>query len=172
MSYFDAIQCKACGNRFDPEKLNVQRGQAMNCPKCGAALDLASLFGVSDAFRGIDDDENAALSLNDLSPEGQERPSWAGYGGTAPDPLKGAQPLGARQPKPPGARPATPPPKTPAKPAMKALPGGDKPWDNGRGHVVPTRKPDEDDAPAPVHEESGSQALDALRRMKDKKGRK
>ena len=63
--YFDHAVCPSCKTQFDPEKIATSAGRAA-CPGCGAGLELKSLFGVSDAFVGVGDDEGQGLSLDDL----------------------------------------------------------------------------------------------------------
>ena len=66
--YFDHIQCPSCDSRFSPEQLGGNKGETPTCPSCGAPISMRDLFGVSDAFVGIDDDEGNGLSLDDLLP--------------------------------------------------------------------------------------------------------
>ncbi len=77
--YFDHAVCPACNSQFDPEKIVASGGRA-SCPSCGAGLDLKSLFGVSDAFVGVGDDEGIGLTLDDAMsshalPRGSSKPS-------------------------------------------------------------------------------------------------
>ncbi len=64
MSYFDTIRCHACRAPIDPDQLGGRSGMA--CPHCGTQLDPTDLFGLADAFVGIDEDEGNALSLDDV----------------------------------------------------------------------------------------------------------
>ncbi|MCB9679409.1 MAG: hypothetical protein H6737_30170 [Alphaproteobacteria bacterium] len=66
MSYFDHVQCHSCGARMDPEKLVPGPGEMPACPYCGQTLNITDLFGVKDAFVGIDDGEGNDHSLDDL----------------------------------------------------------------------------------------------------------
>lgn len=66
MSYFDHVQCHSCGARMDPEKLVPGRGEMPACPYCNANLNLADLFGVKDAFVGLDDGLGNDHTLDDL----------------------------------------------------------------------------------------------------------
>lgn len=62
--YFDHVKCPECGTAFDPEKV-ATRGSQLACPKCGAVLALANLFGISDAFS---EDDQPQLDLEDVVP--------------------------------------------------------------------------------------------------------
>lgn len=137
MSYFDHVSCPQCKAAFDPEKIASGPGQPMACPSCGAAIGLTDLFGLKDAFA---EEDQPSLGLDDLSPDSRETPVWTDRGGYAPDPLQGQMPLGGKQ-------------KRPAKAKEE------KPWDRGRGHVVPQGA--EEDS-----EEPGASALDIMKRMK------
>lgn len=82
--YFDHAVCPSCKTQFDPEKIATSSGRAA-CPGCGAGLDLKSLFGVSDAFVGVGDDEGQGLSLDDLM-KAHPRPGVAPASTEAPAP--------------------------------------------------------------------------------------
>lgn len=64
MSYFDSIRCHSCRAQIDPDSIGGRSGFA--CPSCGEKLNPGDLFGLADAFVGIDDDEGNDLSLEDL----------------------------------------------------------------------------------------------------------
>lgn len=65
MSFFDTIRCHACRAQIDPDSIGGRSG--MKCPSCGTELNPADLFGLSDAFVGIDEDDGNDLSLEDLT---------------------------------------------------------------------------------------------------------
>ncbi len=66
VSYFDHVQCPSCGTRMAPEQLIPGRGQMPACPSCRSPLNLTDLFGVRDAFVGLDDDMGNDHTLDDL----------------------------------------------------------------------------------------------------------
>lgn len=144
MSYFDHVRCQHCNTQLDPDRLSA----GMNCPACGQALDLKSLFGVADAFTGVDEG-GADVSLDDL---------MAPQRAYADDPMADfaraqheAQEA-RRQAKAEGRRPR------PAAPSRPAAPAG------STGLVHQPRHDDDDD------DVGGSpSALELMRRMK--KGR-
>jgi hypothetical protein len=100
VSYFDHVRCHACKAMLAPESLGSVAGQGLSCPKCGAALSLPDLFGLSDAFS---EDEEQPMSLDDL---------------VTPRPMPHATP-GARPPSGPAAKEAEAP--SGALEAMRAL---------------------------------------------------
>ena len=65
MSFFDTIRCHACRAQIDPDSIGGRSG--MKCPSCGTELNPGDLFGLSDAFVGIDEDEGNDFSLEDLT---------------------------------------------------------------------------------------------------------
>jgi hypothetical protein len=79
--YFDHAVCPSCKTQFDPEKIATSGGRAA-CPGCGAGLELKSLFGVSDAFVGVGDDEGQGLNLDDLM-KAHPRPGGSGASSVA-----------------------------------------------------------------------------------------
>jgi hypothetical protein len=103
MSYFDHVRCTACRATLDPEELGAQ---GMKCPKCGAALSLADLFGQSATFA---EDDLPPLGLDDLV-GGVAQPGASHQPRPAP-PKEGAE-----------AKPASPPPKrVPGQPSAADL---------------------------------------------------
>ena len=64
MSYFDTVRCGSCRAQIDPESIGGRSGMA--CPRCGEQLNVTDLFGVSDAFRGVGEEEGNDLSLDEL----------------------------------------------------------------------------------------------------------
>lgn len=84
MSYFDHVRCPSCAAHIDPERVEVLRGVAV-CPSCQTALELKSLFGLSDAFEEDDDDN---MGIDDLVPGGGgDRPrGWDTTASVAPAP--------------------------------------------------------------------------------------
>jgi hypothetical protein len=147
MSYFDHVECPNCGAKFHPENIVSQPAVGMACPQCAGPLEMKSLFGIADPFAEGGAEEH--WSLDDLSPDGKERPGWTGPGGHALDPLGGQLPLGAKQRK---KRPAKPPPPPPRESV---------PWGHGRGEVVAGGEEEEDGEVS---------ALEAMRRLKDRDG--
>ncbi len=170
MSYFDHVKCHHCGAQLDPDNLSA----GMTCPRCNGQLSLQDLFGVKDAFVGMDDGGND-LGLDDLLAPGRNNPY-------ADDPLKQGggyaysgrgQGGGHREEAPRAARPSQGAPSRPAPPSRPALGMGRSSADTrGQGMVHVPRQGDEWDEPqqAPEEEIGGSSsALDLMRKMKKRR---
>jgi hypothetical protein len=179
VSYFDHVQCHTCGARMDPEKLVPGQGEGPACPYCGAALNLADLFGVKDSFVGHDDGEGNAHSLDDLV-GGQlyDARYPDGYPPPPVQPSRASRPAGAGPARPTASstapRPAAPAGKAPARPALPGPTTATRPpaAPPGSTAMVPRPKPaDDTPAPPPARRKPGAKpsALDLLRDMKKKK---
>ncbi len=105
MSSFDHVRCSACQATLDPESLATAPGQGMSCPQCRAPLSLKDLFGVKDAFVGVDEDGGNDMSLDALFEDSGQRSAYA------------RSPLGTPQPG-PTSRPA---PRRPAATTQRPL---------------------------------------------------
>lgn len=64
MSYFDHVRCSSCGARINPEHVG-RHTRRMECPSCGAQLQVADLFGVADPWA---EDDVPDLTLEDAVP--------------------------------------------------------------------------------------------------------
>lgn len=166
MSYFDHVQCHSCGARIDPEKLIPGPGEMPACPYCRASLNLTDLFGVKDAFVGMDDGEGNAHTLDDLV--GGELYDGRYAGGRAPAPPPPA-PRSAPRPASP-ARPA-PASRAPSRPALPGPTAGRSVSPAAGAMVHQPRPADDTPPPPPPRRPSGAapSAADLLRDMKKKR---
>ena len=159
MSYFDHVQCHSCGARMDPEQLVRGPGEMPHCPHCGAALNLADLFGVKDSFVGHDDEMGNDHTLDDLV--GGELYDGRYIGGRAPQ--SAAPPPSQPRQRPSGG--ATPHRGHRAQPpGRKGLPGPTAA--NARNALVTTNR---SDGGAPESSGGAPSAADLLREMRKKK---
>lgn len=150
-NYFDHAECPHCGARFDPEQIGGKKGEA-TCPACGGDLGIKGIFGVSDSFVGLGDDEGRGLTLDDLVGR-VENVDHSGYGDQVPT----AQPLRRKQPRQITQRAAG---KVAGKPAASAAP---KPAPKAAPPAPPARS-----AVLDGEGPTGSDALDALKSLKKK----
>ena len=74
MSFIDHVRCGQCSAYFHPEAIVSKRG-GPSCPKCGGELNMMDMFGVNDAFVGIDDESGNDVSLDELIPQSTGAPS-------------------------------------------------------------------------------------------------
>lgn len=166
MSYFDHVQCHACGAKMQPEQLAPGRGgEAPACPYCNATLNLKDLFGVKDSFVGLHDEEGNDHTLDDLLTNDLYDGRYAD--GRAP---QAAPPAARRAQKPQGggAQPSK------STPSLRALTGPSGGAGAGSGAMVPTnRRRDawEDDDSGGTGNQGGNapSAADLLRSMKKKR---
>ena len=169
MSYFDHVKCHHCGAQLDPDNLSA----GMTCPRCHGQLSLQDLFGVRDAFVGVDGGSND-LGLDDLLAPGRNNPY-------AEDPLKqgggyaysGPSGRPKREASPRAARPsggASPSPSQPSRPALGVGRSSADPRGHGMVHVPRDRDAWEDpEEEAPEEIGGSSSALELMRKMKKRR---
>ncbi len=56
--------CADCAAEFDVDEFDVDRGDELSCPECGANLEVVGLAPVALDLAGEDDDDAGAMDID------------------------------------------------------------------------------------------------------------